>query len=157
MIIATLSSIRVFCLRGKCFLTVVCLFSVSHRRVWRPLYLGGLRLPGEKEGSYGLILCWQPLPGCNSSPWAQYRKKCTRAQRGTFWPLLKKILLLRVTYNNKYYLVLKFFHRFLSGNQLSWLPPNTFQFTVFTTLDLSYNKFSYPPPALGKTHQIATL
>jgi Leucine-rich repeat (LRR) protein len=46
---------------------------------------------------------------------------------------------------------------FLSGNQLSWLPPNTFQFTVFTTLDLSYNKFSYPPPALGKTHQIATL
>ena len=49
------------------------------------------------------------------------------------------------------------FHRFLSRNQLSWLPPNVFQFTVFTMLDLSYNMFKYPPPALGSTSQIATL
>ena len=37
------------------------------------------------------------------------------------------------------------------------LPPGTFQFTVFTTLDLSYNNLKCPPPALGNTNQIATL
>ena len=46
---------------------------------------------------------------------------------------------------------------FLSKNQLTVLPPNVFKLTVFTTLDLSYNNFTYPPPALSNTNQIATL
>jgi Leucine-rich repeat (LRR) protein len=46
---------------------------------------------------------------------------------------------------------------FLSRNLLTRLPHNVFQFTVFTTLNLSHNNFKYPPPALANTNQITTL